>query len=94
MFGIVLFIIVIGSWISLLLGVIRASQAGTDKYLKDRVFWVKTFWLLAVGTILWFLVGAARYFMDLASWGYFVIAVGLLIETLSFYSKIKAMPRK
>ncbi len=94
MFGILLFIIVLASWVFLFLGLIRATQAGTDKYLKDRVFWVKTFWMLVAGSVLWLIVGVARFFMDFASWGYFIFAIVLFFEAISFHQKIKAMPRK
>jgi len=94
MFGILLFILVLAAWFFLVWGVIKTSLSNLKEHAEDRIFMVKTFWILFSGSILWLIVGSTRFFMGLPAWGYFIFFLGLAWETYVFYKKIKTMPRK
>lgn len=89
-----LFVLVLAAWFFLGWGIVKAIMAGNPKRAKDRVYMVKTSYVLFCGSILWFAVGVIRLCMGFASWGYFVFGAGLAWECYAFHKKAKALPRK
>lgn len=81
-------------------GTIKAGRAG--KCPNDRVFLVKTTWVLFFGSILWFIMGFAQIYAAMigtinlvswftASWWCFVFALALAWKTYVFNKKVKEL---
>ena len=92
---VVLFLMVLGAWLSLVWGGVRAYLSNKPEYVKNRTFLVKTFWMLCASSFLFFSVGVSRYFMEFPSWGWFVMAFGIaILECYPMNNSIKELSKK
>ena len=90
-FDVFVFITVLCAWFFLALSLVKATLADRPQNKKDRAYQARTKTKLFIGAILWLTVGILRLCMGFISWGYFVIAVGLLWTWYVFYKAEKEL---
>ncbi len=89
-----LFVLVCAAWFFSGWGVLKATWAGKPENIKDRVYMVKTSWVLLIGSVLCFLVDLIRVFMGFGFGGYFIFSAVLGWKCYVFHKQAKTMPRK
>lgn len=81
--------------IFLIWGIVKATRAGNPKRTKDRVYLVKTSYVLFFGSILWLMAGLVPLVVgSTLVWTHFAFATGLGWKCYVFHKDAKALPRQ